>query len=121
MRIGDEQAGDEILVLRGHAGAALAATALRTIGRQRNALDIACMADGDDHILTGDQVFVIHFGATETDFGAAWRCELVANCNHLVLDDRHHAQARRENVEIIADFLADLVQFVCHFVATERG
>src|SRR5690606_38224934 len=87
MRIGHEQARDEILVLRRHAGAALAAAALRTIGRQRHALDVARMADGDDHILTGDQVFVIHFGAAETDFSAAWGCELVANRNHLFLDD----------------------------------
>ncbi|SPU80184.1 Uncharacterised protein [Brucella suis] len=121
MRVGHEQAGHKIFFLGGHAGTALAAAALRTIGRERYALDIACMTDGDDHILAGNQVFVVHFRAAKTDFGAARRCELVANGNHLFLDDIHHAQARAENIQIIADFLTDLVQLIGHFIAAERG
>ena len=44
MRVGDEQPGDEILVLGRHAGAALAAAALRPVERQRHALDVAGVA-----------------------------------------------------------------------------
>ncbi len=94
MRIGDEQTGYEILVLRCHAGAAFAATTLRTIGRQRYTLDITGMADGDDHIFASDEVFIVHFGAAKTKLGTARRGELVTNGNHLFLDDCHNANAR---------------------------
>ena len=57
--VGHEQAGDEILVARRHAGAALAAAALRPVGRERHALDVAGMGHGDDHVLAGDQVLVV--------------------------------------------------------------
>ncbi len=97
MRVGHEQPRHEILVLRRHAGAALAAATLRAIGGERNALDIARMADGDDHILAGDQVLVVHFGAAETDFGAARRGELVTHGDHLIFHDGH---ARRREPRI---------------------
>jgi hypothetical protein len=80
---------DEILVLHRHAGAALAAAALRAIGRQRHALDVAGMGDGDDHVLAGDQVLVVHVGPPVGDLGAARRGELVPDLGtELVLDDR---------------------------------
>jgi hypothetical protein len=53
---------DEILVLRRHAGAALAAATLRPIGGERHALDVAGMRHGDDHVLAGDEVLVVHIG-----------------------------------------------------------
>ena len=58
MRIPDEKLRDEILVLRPHAGATLAAAFLRAIGRKRRALHIAGMRDGDDHLFLGDEIFV---------------------------------------------------------------
>ena len=51
MRRDDKQLGDEILVARRHARAALAAAPLRPIGRERHALDVALVADRDDHVL----------------------------------------------------------------------
>ena len=75
VRVGHEQPGDEILVLGRHAGAALAAAALRPVERQRHALDVARMGDGDDHVLALDQVLVLHVGAAigESRCGAACR------------------------------------------------
>jgi hypothetical protein len=58
--VGNEETRDEILVARRHAGAALAAATLRAIGRERHALDVARMRDGDDHVLALDQVLVVH-------------------------------------------------------------
>ena len=75
MRIGDEQPRDEILVARLHAGAALAAAALRPVGRERHALDVAEMRHGDDHVLALDQVLVLDLVDLIDDLrcGAAWR------------------------------------------------
>ncbi len=67
---------DEILVARLHAGAALAAAALRPIGRQRHALDVAGVRHGDDHVLALDQVLVLDLAFLLDDDGAARRGEL---------------------------------------------
>ena len=74
---GDEQPGDEILLAGLHAGAALAAAALRPIGRERHALDVAGVGDGDDHVLALDQVLVLHLAFLVEDDGAA-RCARVS-------------------------------------------
>ena len=74
---GDEQPRDEILVARLHAGAALAAAPLRPIGRQRHALDVAEVRDGDDHVLALDQVLVVDLALLIGDHGAARGGEFV--------------------------------------------
>ena len=86
--IGDEQAGDEILLLGRHAGAALAAAPLRPVGVERHALDPAGMGDGHHHVLALDEVLVLEVGAAVLDHGLARRRELVADRLQLVLDDR---------------------------------
>ena len=73
---GHEQPGDKILVAGLHAGAALAAAALRAIGRQRHALDVAGMRHGHDHVLALDQVFVLDLVFLLDDHGLARRGEL---------------------------------------------
>ena len=88
-------AGDEILFLGRHAGAALAAAALRPVGVERHALDVAGMGDGHHHVLALDQVLVLEVGAALDDLGLARRRELVADRRQLVLDDRR-ARAARE-------------------------
>ena len=79
MGVGDEQAGDEILVARRHAGAALAAAALHAIFGQRRALDIAGMGDGDRDILALDQRFVLDLDIGVDQFGLARGGEFVAD------------------------------------------
>ena len=91
---GDEQAGDEILVPRRHAGAAFAAAALHAIFGQRRALDIAGMGDGDGHILALDQRFVFDFDFGVDQFGLARRGELVADRVEFVRDDLQARGAR---------------------------
>ena len=121
MRRGDEQAGDEILLARLHAGAAFAAAPLRPIGRERHALDVAGVRDGDDHILALDQVLVFHLAFLVEDHGAARRGELVLDGGELVLDDGLDAGARAQDVEIIGDFGGELVELGLDLVAAERG
>jgi hypothetical protein len=114
---GDEQPGDEILVARLHAGAALAAALLRAIGRQRHALDVAGMADGDDHVLALDQVLVLDLAGVVEIIGAARRRELVLDrvSSSLMMPNRSarasagcrdNRRSRRELVQLLGDFLA---------------
>ena len=85
MRGGDEQPRDEILLAHLHAAAALAAAPLRAIGRERHALDVAEMRDGDDHVLALDQVLVLDLGLLLGDLGAARRGELLLTAASSVL------------------------------------
>ncbi|MNL27853.1 hypothetical protein D3C87_1494720 [compost metagenome] len=50
------------------------------------------MRNGDDHIFAGDEVFIIHVRTAFDDLGPAWRAELIADGNKLILDDLHDAQ-----------------------------
>src|SRR5690606_15612481 len=104
-----------------HAGAALAAAMLRPIDRERNALDVAVMCDGDDHVLALDEVLIVHIGAAVDDLAAARRAKLVAYRRQFVLDDLLDARARRQDVEIIRYLGADLVQFVGNLIPAERS
>ncbi|MND56575.1 hypothetical protein D3C80_476840 [compost metagenome] len=121
MGVDHEQARDEILVTRRHAGAALAATTLGAIGRKRHALDIAKMRYRDDHVFAGDEVFIVHVEAGIHDLGAARRAEFVTDGCELILDDGLDADARRQDVEIIGNLGTDLVQLVGDFIAAECG
>ena len=69
--VGDEEAGDEVLVLGRHALRALAAAALRAVLGQRRALDVAAGGDGDRHVLALDQVLVVEVGVPVDHLGAA--------------------------------------------------
>ena len=107
---GDEQPGDEILLARRHAGAALAAAPLRPIGRERRALDVAAVADQHDHVLALDEVLVVHVGVAVEDLGAARRGEVGLHLDELVADDAHQARARAQDVEIVGDLGRELVR-----------
>ncbi len=121
MRGGDEQPRHEILLARLHAGAALAAAALRPIGRERHALDIALVRDRDDHVLAMDEVFLFHLVHLLDDLGAARRGEGFLHLGHFVLDDLLDARTRTQDIEIIADLGGQLVEFGLDFLNTERG
>ncbi len=116
-----EQPGDEILVARLHAGAALAAALLRPVGRERHPLDVAEMGDGDDHVLALDQVLVLHLAFLVDDDGAARRRELLAHGGELGLDDRQDARARAQDIQVVGDLLGELVDLGGDLVAAERG
>ena len=76
---GDEQRGDEVLVLGRHAGGALAAPALGAVLGQRRALDVAAGGDGHRHVLALDQVLVLDVGLDLDDLRAARHGEELAS------------------------------------------
>ena len=58
MRIGDNQTVYRIRLARTHASDAATAAQLRPVRLQRQALDIAALAERDHDLLMGDQVFL---------------------------------------------------------------
>src|SRR5208337_3177429 len=68
---GDEEVFDEIFVAGLHAGAAGATTALHAVGGDRRALHVAGVAEGDGHLLVGDEIFQNDFGGFVFDAGTA--------------------------------------------------
>ncbi len=77
VRRGDEQMLDEVFFLDIDALHAAAAAILFAVGGGREALDVALMADGDDHVLFGDEVFDGDFFLGIDDLGAALVAVLV--------------------------------------------
>ena len=118
---GHEQAADKILVAGLHARAALAAAALRPIGRERHALDVAGVRDRDHHVLALDQVLVLDLAFLLDDDGFARGGELALHRRKFFLDDRLHARARAQDVEIVGDFDRELVELFGNLLAAERG
>ena len=118
---GHEQPADEILLAGLHAGAALAAAALRAIGRQRHALDVAGVRHRHHHVLALDQVLVFDLAFLLDDLGLARRCELGLHRAEFVLDDRLHPGARAQDFQIVGDLDRELVELLGNFFAAERG
>ena len=121
MGVGDEEAGDEVLVLGRHAGGALAAAALGAVLGQRRALDVAALGDGDDHVLALDQVLVVEVGVPLDDLGAARHGEELADLAQLVGDDRHDPRPRAQDVEVVGDLAGELLELVGDLLDAERG
>ena len=121
MRGSHEQAADKVLVAGLHPCPALAAAALRAIGRERHALDVAGVRDRDHHVLALDQVLVLDLAFLLDDDGLARGGELVLHRRQLFLDDRLHACARAQDVEIVGDFHRELVELFRNLLAAERG
>ena len=57
MRRSDKEMLDEVAVLRGSAEAAFAAASLTRVSRDRRALDVTTVRDGDRNVFVGDQIF----------------------------------------------------------------
>jgi len=98
VRRGDEEVADEIFVARAHADAPLAAAALIPVGGDRRPFDIAGVADGNGHILFGDQRLDAQLARLAFDnLGAAIVAVLLAYGFELVDDDLHQQPFAREN------------------------
>src|SRR5690606_10589950 len=121
MSIRHKEARNEILILCGHARTALAAAPLRAIGRERNALDIAVMADGDDHILALDKILILELAFRFRKFRAARRRKFIFDRRQLVAHDAEHTLAGAENIEIVLDLLAKPLQLIPNFITAKRS
>ncbi len=98
VRRGDEDLRDEILVARRHARAALAAAPLRAIRRERHALDVALVRDGDDDVLALDQVLVLDLALDVDDLGLARGGELVLDARSSSLLTMSTMRRREERI-----------------------
>ena len=87
MGAGNEETGDEILFPGRHAGAALAAAALRPIGRERHALDVAGMGHGHHHVLALDEILILQIRTAFGNLGPPRGGELISHFGQLVADD----------------------------------
>ena len=119
--VGDEEAGDEVLVLGRHAGGALAAAALGAVLGQLRPLDVAALGDGDDHVLALDQVLVVEVALPLDDLGAARHGEELLHLAELVGDDRHDPRVRAQDVEEVGDPAGELLELVGDLLDPERG
>ena len=122
VRRGDEQVADEILVARPHADAALAAAPLVAIGGDRRPLDVAGVADGDRHVLLGDQVLDAELARLAfDDRRAALVAVLRPHLAQLVDDDLHQQPLAGENRAQPLDGLQQLRELVENPLPLEAG
>ena len=121
MRVGDEQAVDEVLVL--HRGRLLAApsTALGAVVGERLTLEVAGVRQGHDHVFGRDQVLDVDLGGVHHQLGATRVAELVTHRAELVDDDRGDALGAGEDVEQVGDDVHHLAVFADDLVLLEAG
>ena len=121
MGVDDEDLADEVLLAGGHAGPALAAAALRPVGRQRHPFDVAGVRDGDDHLLALDQVLDVVLELDLLDLGAARGREFLLHLLKFAAQDLQKALPGAEDLEISGDLLDERLQVLDDLVALEPG
>ena len=99
----DEHLLHDVFFLAGHAGNAAAAALLGLIGGLELALDIACLGEGIDALLLGDEVFDVHLAADGLDLGAALVAKPLLHLQQLVLNDLQHPGVVGQDVFPILD------------------
>ena len=121
MGVGHQQVADGVLFDGARADDALAAARLAAVRDERLALDVAATADGDDHVLVGDEVVVAELlvGAA-LDARAAVLAVLDVQLAQLVADDLEHALGVGQDVLELGDALDDGHVLVLDLLALER-
>ena len=114
-----EQFGDGILILRRHAGTALAAPCLCPEAFERRALDIALHRHGDDHLLALDQILVIDPVSSRRDFGQAWGREFAFDRFQFFAHHGVELHPVAQNGEIFGNRFGQASQFLADFIATK--
>ncbi len=97
VRRGHEEVLDDVLFLRLHADAALAAAALRAIEGQRRALDVSAAGHGDDHVLVRDHVLDRDLVRLGDDLRPALVAVALFDLPQLVGNDVQHQPLRAED------------------------
>ena len=118
---GAEHAGYGVLVLHRHAAAALAAAMLGPIGVQGDALDVAAVGDGDDHVLARDQVLVLHLAIALPDQGATRNSEPILHVDQVVANDGQDVLAVRQDGQMALDGVGQAVRLAEDVVAAQAG
>jgi len=79
------------------------------------------VGDGDDHVLAGDKVLVLHIGVAVDDQAAARDGEGFLHLHQLLADDLHDPLAGGEDVEDGLDLGGQLLRLVHDLLAAETG
>ncbi len=119
--VGHEQLLDPVVFLGARGQLAPAAAALRTVFRQRLALDVARVRDGDHQVLRGDEVFDIDVVSIDLDVRATRIAELGTQGAHFGGDDFGHALRLGKDVEQIGDLFHDVLVFADDLVLLQAG
>ena len=77
------------------------------------------MRNGNDHILTLDEVLIVHIRAALSDFTASRCGKFFTNIRQFILDDFHDAFTRPQNIEIFLDVRADRIEFIGNLVSAQ--
>ena len=113
MRTGFKQMFNRIFIIRFGAFQPHTTSFLNSVSACRSSLDVALMANCDNHSLSGDQVIEIHIAQLNiTDFGTAFLTILVTDLNEIFLDDFIDICAVRENSQVLADFVDQRSKFI---------
>ncbi len=94
---------------------------MRPVGGERNALHIARLADGDDHLLALDQVFDVGLELQLLDFGAARRAEAFLHLDEFVAQDAEQLRAVGQRFQEVGDLVGDVLQLRADLVALQPG
>ena len=121
MRVGDEEALDEVVLLHRGRRLAAAASPLRPVIGERLGLDVAAVREGDHHVLGRDQVLDRDVFGHRDDLAAARIAELRLQRAQLVADDRDDAARLGEDVEEIGDGCDHRPVLVADLVLLEAG
>ena len=110
---------DEIFFLRLRADAALAAARLVAIGVRSRALDVTRVADGNQHLGVGDQVFELDFVNFVDDLGTSVVPIGFVYFAQLRSDDLLEFLVARQDLAQLGDQFTDGFQFLENFVDGE--
>ena len=118
----DEEVLNEVVVLEREALDALASTLLGAIGRNRQTLDVTGVRAGHDHVFLGDKVLNVKvLGLHAADLGATLVSEAARNLTQLVLDDAKDLIAMLEQVDVVGNARAQVLDLGNELVAGQAG
>ena len=118
---GDEEVLDEVAFLGGGPDDALAAAALAAVTGQRQAFDVALVADGDDAVLLGDEVFEVEVLGLADDLGPAGVGVLLFDFVEVLGDDVEDEPLVAQDGLVLVDPLADHDPLVAQFLDLQAG
>ena len=121
VRRGDEQLSDDILILGRHGRAAFATALLRPEGIQRGPLDIAIHRDGNDHVFTFDQVFIVNAIGCGCNFCAARGGKFIAHGNQLFAHNGIELDAISQNGEQFFNAGGQTLELTANLITAKRG
>ena len=122
MRGGHKHLLHKVLVAGCHTRHPTAAALLLAIGVQVQPLDVAGVGNGNNHILLGNQIFLIQRRALLAhNRGAAFVAEFIFNLHQLLLDNAQHHPLAGKHLLQISNSFNQLGIFRVNFAVLQTG